>query len=82
MPREDSHRIVYQNYCEVALYSTCKSHRVLEFITDVDVIHVHSGETHHKSTTKADQLEYWSTIVQRTYLYSLHIIHYTESKRH
>ena len=31
----------------------------LEFITDVDVIHVHSGETHHNSTTKADQLEYW-----------------------
>ena len=31
----------------------------LEFITDVDVIHVHSGETHHKSTTKTDQLEYW-----------------------
>ena len=26
--------------------------RVLEFITDVDVIHVHSGETHHNSTTK------------------------------
>ena len=23
----------------------------LEFITDVEVIHVHSGETHHKSTT-------------------------------
>ena len=31
----------------------------LEFITDADVIHVHSGETHHKSTTKADELEYW-----------------------
>ena len=31
----------------------------LEFITDADVIHVHSGGSHHKSTTKADQLEYW-----------------------
>ena len=31
----------------------------LEFITDADVIHVHSGETHHKSTTKTDELEYW-----------------------
>ena len=31
----------------------------LEHITDVDVIHVHSGETRHKSTTKTDQLEYW-----------------------
>ena len=25
----------------------------------VEAIHVHSGETHHKSTTKTDQLEYW-----------------------
>ena len=25
----------------------------------VEVIHVHSGETHHKSTTKTDELEYW-----------------------
>ena len=30
----------------------------LEFITDptVDVMHVHSGETHHFSTTKADEI--------------------------
>ena len=35
------------------------SSEFLEFITDVDVIHVHSGETHHKSTTKTDELEYW-----------------------
>ena len=35
------------------------SSEFLEFITDVEVIHVHSGETHHKSTTKTDQLEYW-----------------------
>ena len=35
------------------------SSEFLEHITDVDVIHVHSGETHHKSTTKTDQLEYW-----------------------
>ena len=34
------------------------SSEFLEFITDVEVIHVHSGETHHKSTTKADELEY------------------------
>ena len=31
----------------------------LEFITDVDVAHVHSGETHHFSTTKTDELENW-----------------------
>ena len=35
------------------------SSEFLEFITNAEVIHVHSGETHHKSTTKADQLEYW-----------------------
>ena len=35
------------------------SSEFLEFITDVEVIHVHSGETHHKSTTKTDELEYW-----------------------
>ena len=35
------------------------SSEFLEFITDVEVIHVHSGETHHKSTTKTDQLDYW-----------------------
>ena len=31
----------------------------LEFITDVDVAHVHSGETRHFSTTKTDELEKW-----------------------
>ena len=30
------------------------SSEFLEFITDVDVAHVHSGETHHFSTTKTD----------------------------
>ena len=35
------------------------SSEFLEFITDVEVIQVHSGETHHKSTTKTDELEYW-----------------------
>ena len=28
----------------------------LEFITDVNVMHVHSGETHHFSTTKSDKI--------------------------
>ena len=31
----------------------------LELIDNVDVLHVHSGETHHKSTTKADEIDYW-----------------------
>ena len=30
----------------------------LELIDDVDVLHVHSGETHHQSTTKADEITY------------------------
>ena len=31
----------------------------LELINDVDVLHVHSGETHHKSTTKTKEIEEW-----------------------
>ena len=30
----------------------------LELIDNVDVLHVHSGETHHNSTTKADEITY------------------------
>jgi len=32
----------------------------LEFINDVDVLHVHSGETHHDSTTKSKVIEEWA----------------------
>ena len=58
------------------------SSEFLEFITDVDVIHVHSGETHHKSTTKADQLEYWvndstENILIFTTYHSLHRVEET-----
>ena len=54
----------------------------LEFITNVDVIHVHSGETHHNSTTKADQLEYWvnnstENILIFTTYHSLHRVEET-----
>ena len=50
----------------------------LEHITDVDVIHVHSRETHHNSTTKTDQLEYWyhnstENILIFTTYHSLHL---------
>ena len=46
---------------------------------NVDVIHVHSGETHHNSTTKTDQLEYWyhnstENILIFTTYHSLHKI--------
>jgi len=58
------------------------SSEFLEFITDVDVIHVHSGETHHNSTTKADQLEYWvnnstENILIFTTYHSLHRVEET-----
>ena len=59
------------------------SSEFLEFITDVDVIHVHSGETHHKSTTKADELEYWvnnsteNLLIFTTY-HSLHRVEETD----
>ena len=54
----------------------------LEFITDVDVAHVHSGETHHFSTTKADELEYWvnnstENILIFTTYHSLHRVEET-----
>ena len=32
----------------------------LEFIDNVDVLHVHSGETHHQSTTKSQVIEEWA----------------------
>ena len=33
----------------------------LEFIDNAEVLHVHSGETHHYSTTKASIISVWST---------------------
>jgi superfamily II DNA or RNA helicase len=33
----------------------------LEFITSANVMHVHSGETHHYSTTKSDKIADWVT---------------------
>ena len=32
----------------------------LEIIDNVDVLHRHSGETHHKSTTKTKEIEEWN----------------------
>ena len=37
------------------------SSEFLEFIDNVEVLHVHSGETHHYSTTKASRISVWST---------------------
>ena len=55
------------------------SSEFLEFINDVDVAHVHSGETHHFSTTKTDELEKWyhnsvKNILIFTTYHSLHKI--------
>jgi len=40
----------------------------LEFITNVAVLHVHSGETHHQSTTKPSEIHNWS---RRAYKHQL-----------
>ena len=52
----------------------------LEFITNAEVLHVHSGETHHYSTTNTDAIREWSVknwkkhrIILTTY-HSLHRI--------
>ena len=37
------------------------SSEFLEFIDNAEVLHVHSGETHHYSTTKASEISVWST---------------------
>ena len=34
----------------------------LDIIDDVNVLHVHSGETKHRSTTKSDHISYYNTI--------------------
>ena len=51
----------------------------LELIDDVDVLHVHSGETHHTSTTKTEEIEEWyhnsvKNILIFTTYHSLHKI--------
>ncbi len=37
------------------------SSEFLEFIDNAEVLHVHSGETHHYSTTDASRISVWST---------------------
>ena len=39
------------------------SSEFLEFITNAAVMHVHSGETHHFSTTKPSEIQMWDSIV-------------------
>ena len=40
------------------------SSEFLEFIDNVNVLHVHSGETHHNSTTKPHVIASWDSIVE------------------
>jgi predicted helicase len=39
----------------------------LEFITNAAVLHIHSGETHHFSTTKPSEILHWNEIVTRAF---------------
>lgn len=43
------------------------SSEFLEFITNAAVLHVHSGETHHFSTTKPSEIRHWNEIVTRAF---------------
>lgn len=40
------------------------SSEFLEFIDDANVLHVHSGETHHNRTTEPDAISFWSEVVE------------------
>ena len=58
------------------------SSEFLEIIDNVSVMHVHSGETTHFSSTKASDVCMWDNYTrEETRLYLQHIIHYTEYKR-
>ena len=50
----------------------------LEFITNVAVLHVHSGETHHQSTTKPAEIHNWS---RRAYKHQLIFTTYNSLQR-
>ena len=87
---EDAKRIISQNSVPKTnvvvapriLLASQLSADFLEHITDIDVMHVHSGETHHFSSTKTEVIENWyhnsirNQLIFTTY-HSLHRI--TES---
>jgi len=54
------------------------SSEFLEFITTAAVLHVHSGETHHQSTTKPSEIYNWS---RRAYKHQLIFTTYNSLKR-
>jgi superfamily II DNA or RNA helicase len=54
------------------------SSEFLEFITTAAVLHVHSGETHHQSTTKPSEIHNWS---RRAYKHQLIFTTYNSRQR-
>jgi superfamily II DNA or RNA helicase len=54
------------------------SSEFLEFITNAAVLHVHSGETHHQSTTKPAEIHNWS---RRAYKHQLIFTTYNSLQR-
>ena len=49
------------------LLSEQLSAEFLEYVTNCAVIHIHSGETRHFSTTKPSEIRYWNEIVTRAF---------------
>jgi len=55
--KETPHTIVV--VCPRILLAEQLSSEFLEFIVNAEVLHVHSGETHHESTTNPDTIRQW-----------------------
>ena len=52
------------------------SSEFLEFIDDVDVLHVHSGETHHYSTTNSHKIRVWHNNIHKKIIFTTyHSLH-------
>ena len=64
--------------CPRILLAEQLSAEYLEFITNVAVLHVHSGETHHQSTTKPSEIYNWS---RRAYKHQLIFTTYNSLQR-
>ena len=64
--------------CPRILLAEQLSAEYLEFITNVAVLHVHSGETHHQSTTKPSEIHNWC---RRAYKHQLIFTTYNSLQR-
>ena len=54
-----SHAQIVVVVCPRILLAEQLSSEFLEFITNASVLHVHSGETHHQSTTRPSEIRNW-----------------------